>query len=141
MKWIGAVGIAVSMLVATFTTASACDQQRADQYDQRIRTAINARDNASLEKYAVLQAAVYHACAAENSGHVKTRYQLGEAASWDQAAQALNNESAGNLQKKRMYARNAMRIATRIASAASSDDKEKRAANAILWTLNWAHNS
>ncbi len=118
-----------------------CDLKSATAYDQKIRTAIAARDNAALEKYAIRQAAVYHACAAENSGHTKTRYLLGEAASWDQAAQALNSESPANVQKKRSYALKAIGIVTPIASSAQSNDDEKKAANAILWTLAWARSS
>jgi len=139
MKLSAGLLVVIAVVLGSVSVAGACDQKLADVYAAKIKTAIGTQDNASLEKYSVLQAAVYHACAQENSGHMKTRYMLGEAASWDQAAQALNNESAGNLEKKRQYAHNAIKIATPIASAANSSEKEKTAAKTILWTLSWAH--
>jgi hypothetical protein len=139
MKYLVGMTAILTMFYGLRSPAVACNQKLADSYDQKIKTAIFSRDSTSLEKYALQQAAVYHACAAESSGHTKTRYQLGEAASWDQAAQALNNESSSNLQKKQQYAHNAIKIATPIATAGGSSDKEKKAARAILWTLGWAH--
>ena len=141
MKLFAVVTAVFSVVLGVQHAALACDQKLADKNAEKIKIAINARDNAALEKYAVRQAAVYHACALENSGHTKTRYLLGEAASWDQAAQALNNESAGNLQTKQRYARQAIKIAGPIAVASSSSADEKKVAKAILWTLSWAHAS
>lgn len=141
MKLFAVVTAVFSFVLGVQHAALACDQKLADKNAAKIKIAINARDNAALEKYAVQQAGVYHACALENRGHTKTRYLLGEAASWDQAAQALNNESAGNLQTKQRYAREAIKIASPIAVASSSSTDEKKVAKAILWTLSWAHAS
>lgn len=127
----------VAAIATSARAASACNQTLADTYDRKIRVAIDTRDNAALARYAVQQAAIYHVCAGENSGAMRTRYLLGEAASWDQAAQALHVEGQADSAATRSYAHKALEIAKPI--AASGNVKDKKAATAIIWTLNWVH--
>ncbi|MDQ6781025.1 MAG: hypothetical protein M3Z37_07730 [Candidatus Eremiobacteraeota bacterium] len=138
MKFLLSLCCVLAVISASARTASACNQKLADAYDQKIRVAIDTRNYSALARYAVQQAGIYHVCAAETSGHMRTRYMLGEAASWDQAAESIS-PGTERAAERLGYARKAMDIAKPIAAAADSTAREKKAANAILWTLHWVH--